>query len=491
MNTIDPPPSFKEPEPQAPKGNAFLVLLTSHWLSIVGVVLVLSALSTWLFLLPLQMRGETDNPYLGLIAFVFVPLVLFGGLVLIPIGGFLARRRVRRRFREEIGKRAAWKRFGTAIVVAAVVNVAIGTQVTYRAVRHMETAQFCGSCHVMAPEMRTHEDSPHAQVKCAECHVGDGASGWVASKLNGARQFFENLSESFPRPIPSALTTDRLVEAKQTCEECHWRGKAGDVSVRVIDTFAEDEENSLTQTVLTMHVGGRVFGGIHGRHLDPNLEFTYAVTEPTRQDIAWVSVHDTRTGATTEYAKSGVTPEQVASLKKFSMQCIDCHNRPGHAFQLPGRALDQALSSGRLPTTLPSLKKIAMKLLQAEYASHEDAAQKIPAGLREAYQKDHADVASTRAEEIAAAGLVLVDLHNRNVYPDLKVTWGTYPDNIGHTDSKGCFRCHGGDHKTADGKKLIPNNCFTCHFTSALDEAEPEVLQTLGLEKVLSRVRKH
>lgn len=111
------------------------------------------------------------------------------------------------------------------------------------------------------------------------------------------------------------------------------------------------------------------------------------------------------------------------------------------------------------------------------------------AALSQAYEREHADVFAKRAPEIALAGEVIAGIHNRNVYPDLKVTWGTYPDNIGHTDAPGCFRCHDGDHATADGKQ-ISNNCFVCHFTAAVDETAPEVLQTLGIEKVLARVRK-
>ncbi|MBL8861127.1 MAG: NapC/NirT family cytochrome c [Planctomycetes bacterium] len=483
--------SSQPPAPASPPPTArpFLVLLTSHWLSWVGVVLILTALSTWLFLFPLQMRGETDNPYLGVLAFVIVPLVFFSGLAIVPLGAWFARRRVRRRLAQVVDKKTAWTRFAVVFGVATLGNLAIGTQVTYRAVHHMETPQFCGSCHVMTPEARAHADSPHAQVTCAECHVGDGATGWIASKVTGARQFIDNLRDAYHRPIPSALATDRLVPAKQTCEQCHWRSKPGDVKVRVIESFAADEENTLSQTVLTMHVGGSVLGGIHGRHLDEDLEIRFASTDPARQDIVWVESRNKRTGETKTYWKSGTTPEQVAGLKQITMQCVDCHNRPAHQFQLPERAVDAALAGGALPTTLPFLKKTAVALLKSEYASQAEAAQKIPGELLASYRRDHPEVFARREPEIAAAGGVLAAIHNRNVYPDLKVTWGTYPDNIGHTDFPGCFRCHGGEHLTVE-EKPITNNCFACHFSSAVDETEPEILQALGIQKMLSKARK-
>jgi hypothetical protein len=482
------PAAASAPEPKIRR--PFVVLINSHWVSQIGVVLILTAICTWIVLLPMEMRGESSNPYLGLLAFVIVPPVFFAGWALVPLGAWLARRRVQRRLSAVLDKKAAWKRFAIVFSVAAVVNLAIGTQVTYRAVQHMETPQFCGSCHVMLPEERTHEDSPHSQVSCAACHIADGASGWVAAKVNGTRQFFENMSGSFARPIPSALSTDKLVPAKQTCEECHWRGKPGGLHVRVLSSFGEDEENTLTQTVLSVQVGGSVLGGIHGRHLNSNLEIRFASKDANRQDIVWVESHNTVTGETKTFLKSGTTAEQAAGLKKIGMQCVDCHNRPGHAFQLPGRALDGAMANGKLPTTLPFLKKHAMGLLKTEYASQEEAAQKIPAALLDIYRRDHAEVFAQRESEIAAAGKVVADIHNRNVYPEFKVTWGTYPDNIGHTDSLGCFRCHDGDHTTADGAKKITNNCFACHFSAAVDEAAPEVLQTLGIEKVLARARK-
>jgi len=481
----DPRGAPAEPRQRSP----MIVLLTSHWLSRVGLVLVLTALCTWIFMLPAQLRSEADNPYLGVLTLMIVPIVLVTGLVLVPLGAWLARRQVERRLAILVDKRTAWSRFLVTFGAATLVNLAVGTQVTYRAIHHMETPQFCGSCHVMTPEARAHADSPHAQVACAECHVGDGAGGLISSKLAGARQFVENLTDSFHRPIPSGLATDRLIPAKQTCEECHWRAKPGNLRVRVIDSFAADEANSLSQTVLTMHVGGRVLGGTHGRHLDPNLEFRFACADAARQDIVWAEVRDKRTGQTRTFTKSGATPEQIAGARVLEMECIDCHNRPAHAFQLPSRAIDAALSSGRLTTSLPFLKKFGLELLQAGYVSQDEAAQRIPAGLAERYRSEHAELAVQRASEIQEAGHVLAEIHNRNVYPDLKVGWGTYPDNIGHTDSPGCFRCHGGDHKTAEGR-VLTNNCATCHFTSALDETAPEILQSLGLEKVLERVRK-
>ena len=257
-----PPPSAEAP---AMKTRPFVVLVASHWLSLVGVSLALAGLLCWLFLLPLQMRGHAENPYIGILAFVVLPLVFFLGLGLTPIGVFLARRRVRTRFQTEVMDRsAAYKRLALVLGVTTAVNAVVGTQLTYRAVEHMETAQFCGSCHVMTPEFKSHENMPHAQITCVQCHVTPGVGGWVESKMAGTRQLMEVVFDTHQRPIPSALETNRLVPSNETCEQCHWRELPGSVRLRVISKFAEDEANTPTQTVLTVLVGGGNRGGIHG-----------------------------------------------------------------------------------------------------------------------------------------------------------------------------------------------------------------------------------
>jgi hypothetical protein len=62
----------------------------------------------------------------------------------------------------------------------------------------------------------------------------------------------------------------------------------------------------------------------------------------------------------------------------------------------------------------------------------------------------------------------------------MKVTWGTYVNNIGHMDSPGCFRCHDGNHASADGR-TIPNDCSTCHQLAAVGEKNPAILSDLGI----------
>src|SRR5215467_1673257 len=198
-------------------------LLTQHWLSLLGTALVATAVISWLFVLPLQIRGHASNPYAGIIVFLVLPIVFFAGLALVPVGVYLSKRRIREGLAQaEFDRKAALRRIAWLFAVVTVVNILIGTQLTYRAVTYMETPQFCGaSCHTMKPELAAYQNSPHSRVECVDCHVAPGAAGWINSKTNGLRQLFETVLDSAPKPIPSGIGSNRLVPARETCENCH------------------------------------------------------------------------------------------------------------------------------------------------------------------------------------------------------------------------------------------------------------------------------
>jgi hypothetical protein len=455
-----------------------------------GAALVTTAAISWLFVLPQQIRGHAENPYAGILIFLILPAVFFLGLALIPVGVYLGKRRVREGLAEApFDRRAALTRLGWFLGITTAANVLIGTQITYRAVKYMETPKFCGqSCHVMTPEFTAHMYSPHAELECVECHVAPGAAGWLASKTAGTRQLVEVMFDSYHRPIPGALETNRLVPATETCENCHWAGKFGAVKLRVIPNYAEDEHNTRTQTVLMMFVGGSRYEGIHGKHFGPGIHIRYATADPKRQTIPWVEYRNAN-GQVVTFVSEGTTPESAKSLALHDMQCVDCHNRPTHAFESASRGLNNAMAMGEIPTGLPFVKKKAMELLNATYKSNEEAGEKLPSALLSFYQQSYPDVYATRSQDIQQAAKAVLAVYNRNVFPDMKVTWGTYPNNLGHTDFPGCFRCHDGSHAAPDGKSIV-QDCDACHQLVATDEASPEILKTLGLEERLSKVQK-
>jgi hypothetical protein len=173
------------------------------------------------------------------------------------------------------------------------------------------------------------------------------------------------------------------------------------------------------------------------------------------------------------------------------MECVDCHNRPTHTFELPERAVDKAMGLGRISRTLPFIKKKAIELLKATYLSNDEASRVIPAKLANFYQQSDPAISSQRSTEISAAGSEIAAIYNRNVFPELKVTWGTYPNNLGHADFPGCFRCHDGSHSTSDKKMTITQDCNTCHEPLAIEEGTPGVLKTIGLADRIASLQKH
>jgi len=465
-------------------------LLTRHWLSLIGLTLVTTAGISWLFVLPLEVRGHVDNPYVGIIVFLILPLLFFAGLTLIPVGAYLSKRAIRKGLAEEqFDRKTAIKRLAWFFALATFANVLLGTQITYRAVEHMETPQFCGAtCHSMAPEFAAYQNSPHSRVECVECHVAPGASGWVASKTAGIRQLVETVFNTYRRPIPSAIESNRLIPARKTCENCHWPQKFGGVRLRVFSNYSEDEANTRSQTVLMMLIGGSKIRGIHGAHFGPGVRIRFAAEDAGRQTLPWVEYRNAATGETRTFT-SDSAQGSAPKLPIFDMECVDCHNRPTHTFETPERALDKALALGEIPTTLPFIKKKGVEVLKASYRSSQEAGQKLPNSLLAFYQQNYPELYASRARDIHDASRVILAIYNRNVFPDLKVTWGTYPNNLGHTDFPGCFRCHDGSHASTDGP-TIKQDCNACHEPLAMDEASPEILKTLGVSGLIEELQR-
>jgi hypothetical protein len=121
-----------------------------------------------------------------------------------------------------------------------------------------------------------------------------------------------------------------------------------------------------------------------------------------------------------------------------------------------------------------------VEILKVAYTSREEAAQKIPAAFAKYYQESYPAVWAQHQPEVTTAGKEVLAIYDRNIFPDMNVTWGKYPVNIGHSDFPGCFRCHDGGHNATDGKS-ISQDCGACHNLLATDEKEPKVLTDLGI----------
>lgn len=467
-----------------------LVHLSNNVISLVGVVIVTTATVFLFFLAPTMWGGKVDNPYLGILIFMIMPAIFIAGLLLIPLGIYLRRRREQRTgtvmtsFPPLDLKNVDFRRLAIFIGVTTFANVLIAGHFAYTSVSYMDGVEFCGTtCHtVMQPEYTAYLNSPHARVECVSCHIGPGAGWFVKSKLSGTWQVIAVTLNIYPRPIPTPV--HNLRPARETCETCHWPQKFGGDRLRVINKFADDETNSQSKTVLLMRIGGgNGYAGIHGYHLGPGVQMRYAPADESRQTIPVVE-YTKGDGKWTRFVAQDAKPEDVQRLSRPEamrvMDCMDCHNRPSHTFQLPERALDNAMGEGRISPGLPFARKQALELVKADYPSREEGIAKIAAGFEKFYADKYAGLYGQKQAEVKNSAKAVAEIWGRNVFPAMRVKWGSYPNNLGHTDFPGCFRCHDDQHVAQGGQKIV-QDCASCHSLLAMDEPSPKVLTDLGV----------
>jgi hypothetical protein len=431
------------------------------------------------------------HPYIGLLVFLILPGVFVLGLLLIPLGIWIRRRSLRASGKlpeafpavdlhlPVVRRTLEW------VALATTVNLLILGTASYRGVQYMDSASFCGTtCHtVMAPEYSAYQNSPHSRVACVECHIGPGAGWFVRSKVSGLRQVAGVTFHTYSRPIPSPVKY--LRPARETCEQCHWRQRFTADKILVNTSYKEDEKNTPQTDVLLLKVGGNTWQGsvgIHGHHLADNARIRYISTDAERQTIPVVDYTDDQ-GKTTEFISTDTKPtqQQLDKGEHRTMDCIDCHNRPAHEFDLPENAVDKQMSLGHISPELPYIRKKAVEVLKVNYSTRDVARQNIIAELNTFYRANYSQVYQTRLALVQQAGDEVAAIYLRNIFPDMRVTWGVHPSNLGHIDSPGCFRCHDGSHTSADGQTLT-NDCSACHQVLASGEENPKILTDLGMK---------
>jgi nitrate/TMAO reductase-like tetraheme cytochrome c subunit len=428
-------------------------------------------------------HGGSNNPYLGIIFDLCLPALFILGLLIIPVGMWLRHRHLRTLDRlpavyPKIDLADPVFRHGIDfVIVATCINFVIVGTASYRGVAYMDTPNFCGqACHVMAPEWAGYHHAGHEGVACTDCHIAPGVPGYVHAKLNGSKQLLMVLLHRYPAPI---MAGNKIPPASATCVRCHNPDRLIGDQLKVETAYGDDEKNSVTHSLVLLHLGGRnqfdQLSGIHGAHM-AHIEFIS--TDDENQTIPSVSKTNSD-GSVTEFvsadAKGPVTGQ------KHVMDCIDCHNRAAHSFYTPEEALNKDMGAGTPSLSLPFIHKQGLVLLKASYASQEDASARITSGLETFYRSQYPAVWNSQRTQIDQAAKVLVTIYSNNVFPFMKVTWGSHPNNIGHNSYPGCFRCHDGSHNAKDGKS-ITNDCATCHNLIAVDEPNPKLLAEIGLQ---------
>ena len=465
------------------RARKFLASLTRSPWGLFGTILAATSGFLIVTLLVYEWVGEAGHPYLGIITYLILPVFFLVGLVFILIG--IRRQTKKRLTREASGeivpefpiidlnddRTRTWLLTAGGFGAAAAVLLATTTM---KGVEYIDSNQFCGTaCHVMEPEWTAYQRSPHARVHCVDCHIGEGAANFVQAKLSGARQVIATIFDSYDRPIPTPVHD--LRPARATCNECHWPTRFHGDRTRVITRFRSDSANTETQTIIVNNVGGGQESGISvGVHwlVDPSLEVHYRSDDKREfvEEIETLYADGSRKVFTREAGENDPVAESVRT-----MDCIDCHNRPTHVYLTPEESVDGALRLGVISRDLPFIRREGLAALKVEYPSHDEAREGIALQIREFYADEFPGLAVDRAHAVDEAIATLQERYTTNVFPAMAVTWGTYPDHLGHKGmAGGCFRCHNVAFTAEDGSK-ISADCELCHQIVAYERTADEI----------------
>ena len=367
-------------------------------------------------------------------------------------------------------QRSAVISFATFLIVFVMVS----TAGSYKAYEFTESVAFCGQlCHtVMSPEYTAYQLSPHARVACAECHVGAGATWFVKSKLSGSRQVFAAIFNTFPRPIPTPV--HNLRPAQETCEQCHWPKKFYGGQLKVFTHYANDEKNTMRQIRMIIKTGGGdpATGAPEGIHWHMNIgnKIDYVAADDKRQIVPYIHVED-HARASDRVLRQGFEAYQ-GSTCEGSTPSHGLRRLPqsSHSHLCPTRSGSRSVAARAPHRCFPAfIKQQAVTVLTATYATTDAALQGIASGVEDFYENKYPDVAKSKQLEIRNAVAEIQQIFKHTTFPEMKLNWQTHPNNLGHYYYNGCFRCHDGQHVSADGK-VISRDCNQCH--TLLSESE-------------------
>ena len=339
---------------------------------------------------------------------------------------------------------------------------------------------FCANmCHAVHPEESiSHKTGPHARVHCVECHMGRTSTlHQMALKPTHAKELW-GMIVGYERP----LTSSTLRPSREACESCHWPSAEHHDSIAIRTHYAQDAASSETRTKLVLHTG---FGAIRegnakGIHWHIVNEVSFISLDPQRREIPWVQVkRPDGTKVTYIDAETKATKGQLTAAESRVMACYDCHNGVGHPFPNPENAVDEAIATGRIDRGLPNAKSRAVALITAAAPLSGKRSERIAAIDR--LLADSAAKAASKPEhrdQEAKFSAAMKEILLAATFDEKGVTWKSFPNHTGHSDTPGCFRCHDGKHFNDKGE-AIRLQCTLCH-------ALPQVTKEKGKGSVAS-----
>ena len=479
-------------------------------LAMSGLVLAAGSLLMILVLLLVDFLASGSSPYIGAVTFLVMPGVLALGVAMMAAAVWVRVRRFRAARRPiTFAALLPWagmeagepRRIATRMMTVGALAFPFLGVMAYQGYHFTESNEFCGRlCHsVMEPEFTAYQLSSHARVRCVECHIGEGASWFVKSKISGIRQVFAVMLKTYSRPIPPAIT--ELRPARETCERCHWPAKFHGNQLVDFPHFESDEDNTPHPVTMLVRTGGAdpLFGepsGIHW-HMALGFEIQYVATDEALQDIPWVRFRELRTGEEVIYRSDGKTSVDPPPEGTFrTLDCMDCHNRPTHVFRSPDRAVNYLLAREPELAALPFAKREAVAVLSAEYPDRQTALERIRDDLRAFYADRYPEVWAAHREDVIQLIEQCRRIYRANFFPSMGADWRAYPNNLGHFEHAGCFRCHEGRH-VDDAGNPISHECDACHdFLVESRLPDGRTIQAVGafehpvgLEGIHTRIR--
>jgi len=466
-----------------------------NWITIIGLLIASINFLMIIVLFLISTIFNKNDTNLGLFIYIILPGFLLLGLIMVPAGILISRKK---RITKTPGEKKLLpavdlnnpmhRKAFIAFTIATVIILFLTTYGTIEAYHLTESVEFCGTlCHkVMEPEYTAYQNSPHANVACVDCHVGSGASWYVKSKLSGLQQVYAVATKTYPSPIETPLHD--LRPARETCEKCHWPQKFYARNLQTNRYYLADSLNSEWDIILQMKIGPEITElgfaeGIHW-HINPDVNIEYISENDMRELISYVKYTNKATGEVTVYRNPDIeiSDSIISASLPRTMDCIDCHNRPSHKYSSPPVYFDKAMLTNEVSQEIPFIKRTAMGILRNTFTDKDTALMQIREGIINYYKSDFSGYFEKNHPKIDQTVASMQKAFSQNSFPGMKVNYDIYPNHIGHLESEGCFRCHN-DSFTSDNGRKITRDCNICH--TIIGQGKQDLMQFTNIREAL------
>ncbi len=466
-----------------------------NWITIIGALIAIINLLLIIVLFVMSTVLGKNATYLGLFIYIILPGFLVLGLIMMPVGILVSRKRAaaaagdeKKLFPSVDLNNPKHRKAFIGFTVATLIILFLSTYGSFEAYHLTELVEFCGTlCHkVMEPEYTAYQNSSHANVACVDCHVGSGTSWYVKSKLSGLHQVYAVITKTYPSPIETPLHD--LRPAMETCERCHWPQKFYSRKLQSKKYYLADSLNSEWDIILQMKTGPVYTDlgfseGIHW-HINPDISIEYISENDKREVITYVKYTNKLTGAVEIFRNpdNEISDSTITAASTRTMDCIDCHNRPSHYYNSPPVYFDKAMLTDEVSKDIPYIKRTAMGILRNTFTDKDTALMQIRDGIINYYKSDFGDYFEKNEARIDQSVTALQKAYSQNTFAAMKVSYDVYPNHIGHLEVEGCFRCHNDAFTSEKGKK-ITKDCNLCH--TIIGQGKPDMMQYTNIRDTL------